>query len=75
MYKRQLENSGFEIGYHLNAYELAGYDIDEAFELIERDLDFLEQHFRITSFVPHGGIPGPFGINNQMIPHARRLRH
>ena len=72
---KSLENSGFEIGYHLNAYELAGYDIDEAFELIERDLDFLQQHFRITSFVPHGGVPGPFGINNQMIPHARRLRH
>jgi hypothetical protein len=72
---KSLESNGFEIGYHLNAYELAGYDIDKAFELVERDLDFLEQHFRITSFVPHGGVPGPFGINNQMIPHARRLRN
>ena len=71
---KSLQDSGFEIGYHLNAYELAGYDLDKVFDLIERDLDFLQQHFRITSFVPHGGVPGPFGINNQMIPHSGVLR-
>ncbi len=71
---QSLENSGFEIGYHLNAYEMAGYELDKAFDLIKRDLDFLEQHFRVTSFVPHGGVPGPFGMNNHLIPHSGVLR-
>ena len=71
---QSLEKIGFEIGYHLNAYELADYDLDKAFDLIRQDLDFLQKHFQITSFVPHGGIPGPDGINNQMIPYSGVLR-
>ena len=69
-----LESDGFEIGYHQNAYERAGYDRDLAFRLVASDLDWLQQHFRIRTFVPHGGRPSKDGLNNDHLPHAGRLQ-
>ena len=71
---QSLEASGFEIGYHQNAYERSGYDRDRAFRLVASDLDWLQKRFRIRSFVPHGGRPSKEGLNNDHLPHAGRLK-
>jgi hypothetical protein len=71
---KSLERAGFEIGYHLNAYELANYNLDKAFEIINRDVAWFEQHFKLRSFVPHGGIPGYKNLNNDNIPYQNILR-
>jgi hypothetical protein len=72
---KNLERAGFEIGYHLNAYELANYNLDKAFEIINRDVNWFEQHFNLRSFVPHGGIPGDNSLNNENIPYRGVLRN
>jgi hypothetical protein len=71
---RRLEQCGFEVGYHQNAYERSGYDADDAYATIERDLDWMRQHFNVRSFVPHGGSPSPTGLNNAHLPHAGPLK-
>lgn len=71
---KEFESGGFEIGYHLNAYELAKYELKQAFEIVERDLTFFETHFKVRGFVPHGGVPGLNGINNDFIPNKGRLK-
>ncbi len=71
---KKLESEGFEIGYHLNAFELANYELKKAFELIERDIKWFEERFDLKTFVPHGGKKGPGGINNDHIPYSGILR-
>jgi hypothetical protein len=71
---QDLEAKGFEIGYHLNAYELAGYDLHKATELIERDIDWFAQRFELRCFLPHGGVRGPNGEDNHLIPYRGVLR-
>jgi hypothetical protein len=55
---QQLESAGFEVGYHLNAYELANYDLEKAWQLVHRDVSWFKSHFDLRSFVPLGGVPG-----------------
>lgn len=69
-----LESKGFEIGYHLNAYELAKYDLVKAFQLVNRDVAFFQKHFNLKGFVPHGGVVGINGINNDYIPNTGILK-
>lgn len=71
---KYLESIGFEIGYHLNAYELAQYNVKEAFEIINRDINYFKKHFNLKGFVPHGGVPGSNGINNDYIPNVSILK-
>jgi hypothetical protein len=71
---KELEFSGFEIGYHLNAYELADYDLDKALSILQRDISFFEHNFNLRSFVPHGGVSGPGGLNNDFIPNFPILK-
>lgn len=66
---RELEGRGFEIGYHLNAMERSGYDATRALAVAAQDIVFLRQHLNIQSFVPHGGVPGPGGVNNEHTPY------
>lgn len=61
---QKYESEGFEIGYHLNAYERSGYNKQKAGFLLQEDLDYFKSHFNLRSFVPHGGVPGPGGVNN-----------
>ena len=56
---QRLERRGFEVGYHLNAYELAGYDLDRTWEILDRDLAWFRGRFDLRTFVPHGGVRGP----------------
>lgn len=71
---KSLECSGFEIGYHLNGPELAGYDTAEGWAIIESHSAFFREHFKLRSFVPHGGQPGPQGENNDHIQHIGCLK-
>lgn len=66
------EAKDFEIGYHQNAYERSGYEVEKALDLVEEDLAFLGSHFNIRTFVPHGGRPSADGLNNRHLPHEGR---
>jgi hypothetical protein len=65
---KRLERVGFEIGYHLNAFERANYELERAKELVDQDVTWLAQHFNLRSFTPHGGVAGPNGLNNHKMP-------
>ncbi|MBL8890163.1 MAG: hypothetical protein JNL67_09300 [Planctomycetaceae bacterium] len=69
------ESEGFEIGYHLNAYELANYDLDSAIRIMEHDVAWFRARFSLKSYVPHGGVPGPNGLNNNMMPQVGSLKN
>lgn len=70
----ELQQKGFEIGYHANAMEQAGYDRAGAVVIADRDIAFLRQHgLKLRSFVPHGGQAGPGGLNNDHAPYAGQL--
>lgn len=71
---QELEAQGFEIGYHQNAFERADYDLTEAVALASKDVTWLEQHFNIRSFVPHGGEPSSDGRNNEHLPQRGKLK-
>lgn len=66
----RLENEqGFVIGYHCNAYEQSLYDLAGAQHRMMRDIEFLQERFRIRYWSAHGGVPAPGGENNnQIIP-------
>jgi hypothetical protein len=70
---QELERAGFEIGYHLNAYELAGYDLAEARAIIQQDIAWFREVVNLRSYVPHGGVPGPGGLNNCHFPQEPPL--
>ncbi len=71
---QELERDGFEIGYHLNAYERADYDLGKTFKIIGDDIEWFKERFDLRTFVPHGGVAGPNGINNEYIPYTGVLR-
>jgi hypothetical protein len=71
---KMLEQYGFEIGYHLNAFERADYNVNNAFDLVREDLNYLNKFFNITSYVPHGGIASKDGRNNYSLPHEKDLK-
>jgi len=61
---QNFEKIGFEIGYHFNAYELSDYDNKSTRIKLDSDLSFFKSNFNLRSFVPHGGLPGPNGEEN-----------
>lgn len=67
---QRFESLGFEIGYHQNAFERADYDVVRALAIARDDVAFFRAHFNLRSFVPHGGIRGRNGENNNCLPHA-----
>ncbi len=69
----ELQDSGFEVGYHLNAAELEGYDQSRTRFRILSDVAWFRKHFSITSFVPHGGRPAPTGANNDCVDYDGAL--
>lgn len=71
---QELERRGFEIGYHQNAFERAGYDEHRAYALVDSDVEYLKRHFHLRSFVPHGGDPASDGRNNEHLPQKHALR-
>lgn len=61
---KRAEQAGCVIGYHSNCVEQALWDLDAAPEYFSADVAELRQHFDIRHFSPHGGVPGPNGVNN-----------
>jgi hypothetical protein len=66
-YLQYLRTKGFVIGYHTNAVEQAAWSLDQALNTFRDDVAELSRHFDIRYFSPHGGIPGPAGLNNRDI--------
>lgn len=64
-YLQHLETKGFVIGYHTNAVERAGWDIEQSADIFRYDVDALRRYFQVRYFSPHGGVPGPTGLNNR----------
>jgi hypothetical protein len=61
---RNLQAKGFVIGYHSNAYEQSQYDEQRALQIFRQDVESLRRQLPIRYFSPHGGAPGPGGLNN-----------
>lgn len=62
---KQVQQQGFVIGYHMNAYEQAKYDAALACQIFLKDVEALSQYVDIEYFSAHGGSPGPGQINNR----------
>lgn len=73
---QQLEQSGFVVGYHSCAVEQSGWDLERAKEQFVTDVRELRESFDIRFFNPHGGVPGPGGVNNRsiVVPRGTRVR-
>ena len=69
-----LETEGFEVGYHLNAYELARYDPIKAQAIAEQDVAWFRERFDLKTYVPHSGIKNSEGLNNEHFPQSGALR-
>lgn len=69
-----LEKYGFEVGYHLNAYELSGYDPVRAQEIADQDVTWFREHFDLKSYVPHSGNKSIDGLNNEHFRQSGLLR-
>ncbi len=67
------QRSGGVIGYHCNALERAGGNLDRAIELFHHDLAELRRHFDITLFSMHGGLVRPDGLCNATLPVQKYL--
>lgn len=52
------ERQGFVIGYHQNAFALAGFDMEKAVERYRHDVRQLRKIYNIEFVVPHGGAGG-----------------
>jgi hypothetical protein len=65
---QSLCKKGFVVGYHMNAYEQALFDIDRALELFDRDVRELSERFPVKFFSAHGGVPDPGRRNNCHMP-------
>lgn len=65
---RTLEDKGFVIGYHTNAYEQSVFEVERALELFDRDVKELKERFNIDFFSAHGGVAAPDGRNNNGLP-------
>lgn len=73
--QRLERESGFCIGYHLNAYEQALWDMEEAVRRFRTDVMALRELFDIRFFSPHGGVPAEDGTNNNHIRVPDDLKH
>jgi hypothetical protein len=62
---KQVQQKGFVIGYHMNAYERSKYDVELACQIFLEDIEALSRHLHIEFFSAHGGSPGPRQINNR----------
>ena len=63
--RRLQDEHGQCFSYHSNAGEVALYHADAVPAIFNEDVDFLVgRGLNISCFSPHGGVPGPGGINN-----------
>ncbi len=65
--ERMERELGFGVGYHCNAYEQAGWEIERAVDRFRADVAQLRRRYDIRVFSPHGGAPGPDSTNNHSI--------
>ena len=63
----QFQKSGGLVGYHCNAFERAGGNMERAIEIFHEDVAALRQHLDIKFFSMHGGFVGPDGSCNALM--------
>lgn len=71
---QRLERERFVIGYHINAFEQARFDPDEAVRIMAEDVAALRRRFAVRFVSAHGGVPGPDKRNNRDLPYPQALR-
>lgn len=73
----EAESRGFVVGYHQNALNLAGPDLDAAVERFRGDVRSLRDRHRIDFFCPHGGpacVVDGVRLHNHHVPVPEELR-
>lgn len=73
---RRFEQAGGVVGYHCNAFDLAGGDADRAIEIFLEDVEALREHFDIRFFSMHGGHvtdDGRCNGNLPVVPYLEQL--
>lgn len=73
-YLKKLEKQGFLVCYHSNAYEQSLFDEERAYQIFEKDIATLREHFPLYFFSAHGGVPGSDGRNNRDLGIPKSLR-
>lgn len=64
------QSQGFVVGYHSNAVEFAGHDLNKAVEIFRQDLADMRKRFPgLRYFSPHGGVRSAAGLNNNDLPY------
>lgn len=74
---RAAADRGFVIGYHQNAFQLAGFDMDSAVEQYRHDVTALRECYDIRYVVPHGGVGAEVDgttLHNFNVPMPEELR-
>lgn len=75
---QQAERAGFVVGYHQNALQLAGFDLERATKRFYDDVMYLRDHFAIKYFCPHGGenrsVDGRI-LHNADVPIPQELKN
>jgi len=72
---RGLQESGFVIGYHMNAFEQAAFDPEGAKGIFESDVAELRARgLKIGYFSPHGGVRSPDGRCNFSVEVPESLK-
>jgi len=62
------EKEGIEVGYHMNAYARADFDLPKAVDMFRSDVQYLRRFFSIETFTCHGGRRGPGRVSNLAFP-------
>ena len=68
---------GFVIGYHQNAFQLSGFQMDQAIERYRRDVAELRELYDIRYVVPHGGVGAEIDgrmLHNFNVPMPEELQ-
>lgn len=66
-YLRHLQQAGFVIAYHSNAYEQSLFNRGDAENIFQEDIAALRKRFDIRYFSPHGGIRDSSGRSNSCL--------
>jgi len=74
---QQAEQRGFVIGYHQNAFQLAGFDMEAAVQRYREDVAALRELYDVKYVVPHGGVGAEIDgemMHNFSVPMPEELR-
>lgn len=71
----RFQKAGGVIGYHCNAFDRSGGNIERAIEILHEDVAALRKHVDLKFFSMHGGHVTPDGMCNARLPVGRYLKN